>query len=203
MKLAETDEFQDVEDCLRLIRHTLYYFDELGETATIKSLMVNLHNALSSACIAVLTRTDGGGALHKDSEKSLCIMEYGDPNTPHEKRPVDPKDYKVASLQDFVEKLPLEIPVSIPKITGSKTPSRDKALCRLVEYRNQFIHFGSASWHIERSYIQEMTIECLDFVLELIELGPAARFNRFQDRPTEQICIECIAMAQRPYGVWN
>lgn len=163
--------------------------------------MVNLHNALSSPCIAILTRTDGGGALDKASEKTLLeyhnahsiASEKDGPLVP--KRLEEPENSRVACLRNLIKKLPPEIKANAPKRTNSGTTDRDWALCRLIGYRDQFIHFGSVSWYIERSHIQKITAECLRLILELIELGPAARVNRFREKPTEQICIECIAMA--------
>ena len=63
------DEFDDTIGSIAALETHLTEFE--NHDAAWKWVVLFTHSALQGACVCYLTRTDGSGALTKDSEKAL------------------------------------------------------------------------------------------------------------------------------------
>lgn len=190
---ASTDEYQDVVDCLQLVQLTLVNLDRLTDSAVIKSLSINLHNALSSACVALLTHTDGSGALQKDSQKRL--WEYYDSAIGQldEKFP----ELRVGSLIFMLKQLPGSLSIDIPKQWQPGLKGQKRSLWILIEMRNDFIHFKPQSWSIEKSGMMGVTVDALEQCAAMIAKDALYRRPRFHETNAQEICENCIRLAEK------
>ncbi|MDW3223031.1 MAG: hypothetical protein R8G34_09145 [Paracoccaceae bacterium] len=118
----EFDEFIDVEASLANVDICL---DALSSNPLLwNQIIVGCHAALTSACVAILTRTDGSGALNKGSERKLRkhhnersrnAETQAQRKQPEYIDPVYPCPLFVLNLREMLKALPGDLSVTIPK----------------------------------------------------------------------------------------
>ena len=182
-----TDEFHDVQSSVLLLNKSLELVKE--EAAFWKWAILSAHSAVQSACVCILTRTDGGGALDKPSEKNL--LEYHNlssqkaVNKAHGTEwilgePVYPV-LRISNLPELLKKLPSDMRVEIPKNTKSTDDRRIKDFSMLHEFRNQFTHFDSVGWSLEIEGLPRIIGEAVCLIEQIVQSKNYKRHNRFDD----------------------
>ncbi len=185
----EFDEFIDVESSLLAL---LISIERLPvEPLLWKNILLNVHAALQGACVCILTRTDGGGALTVGAEaKYLKYLNNGSAIAQAERNGVptpDPlalPDMKIQALPGLLRRLPEEVRKDLPKChiefeECSDTVTRD--LYRLHNFRTTFSHFPVTSWLIEGSGLPRIVVVSLNLIEEIVCSDGWMRQNRFKD----------------------
>ena len=182
-----TDEFHDVYASLLLLKKSLELVKK--EPTFWKWAILSAHSALQSACVCILTRTDGGGALDKSSEKKLheyhSLSSQKAVNEANETEwilgdPVYPET-RISNLPELLKKLPTDIKVVIPKNVRSEDDRLIKDLSMLHGFRNKFTHFESLGWSLEIEGLPRIIGEALSLTEQIVKSGKYTRYNRFQD----------------------
>ena len=181
------DEFDDVLSSLLLLK------EYLPKTSTQpvfwKWVIVAAHSALQSACVCLLTRTDGSGALDKVAGDKLWKKLYGTSKDGQENLDnpsVEWPNETVANLPELLKRLPDGLSVTIP---SSKAESYGfdlpGDLRRLHEFRHKFMHFRPVHWSVEIAGLPRMIRQSVDLTERIINSGHYQRFNRFTDHARE------------------
>ncbi|RYH06871.1 hypothetical protein [Tropicimonas sp. IMCC6043] len=187
-RYLRTDEFEDVLASLKLLLDCL---EKVSEQPHLwKWSILSAHSALQGACVCILTRTDGGGALSKDSEKLL--LEYHNLST--QKAIVKahnaewilgkveyPQKEEIAALPELLRRLPTEIRIDFPHKNQEPKDERTKDFVTLHALRNQFTHFPSVGWSIEIADLPRILRRSVILVEQITQHKDYRRWNRFND----------------------
>lgn len=194
-----TDEFEDVQASLLLVRDALIAV----KTAPPywKWAILAAHSALQGACLCILTRSDGLGALTDASSEALADKLYGETASG---RKIDDKtinwpEPRVEELPELLKRLPHDLRVSLP---GRKEHSYGFELAgdlrRLHEFRNQFTHFSSTGWSIEIGGLPRMIERAINLTRCITTSPHFSRYNRFSEMELEPLFDEILGLLPKP-----
>jgi len=174
------DEFIDVENSLTLVRDALRNVKK--SPAYWKSIILFTHSALQGACVCMLTRSDGGGALSKRAERALNNKLYGETDgrrNMYNEAIVHPEPF-IADLPALLDRLPGGLRVTLPA-RNAKCYGWDHAgdLRRLHEFRNMLTHFPSSHWSLEIDGLPRIVSVAVDLIFEIANSSRYANRNRF------------------------
>ena len=188
-----TDEFEDVRASLLLLQHALTAIPE--EPAYWKWAILAAHSAVQSACVCILTRTDGGGALEEKSEENL--LEYHDTESQRagaraaggewaSEKMAYPNE-RFAILPDLLSSLPCGMKIDIPRKGGppKDQPTADFKMLHLL--RNEFTHFKSVGLSIEIASLPRILERAVNLVEEITISNQYQRFNYFTEMNLENL----------------
>jgi len=193
-----TNEFTDVQSSLRMVVNTLHLVP--SDPSYWKWVILAAHSAVQGACVCLLTRTDGGGALSKQNEREWidfhqlgtqkAITEnsganwiLGDRKTP---------DTFIAPLPVLLRRLPKEFRVEIPdKPNVVATGLRNQDFQRLHKIRNKFTHFESIHMSLEVAGLPRIIGEAISLIERIVVSKQFHRKNRFQDLEIDPIILKC------------
>jgi hypothetical protein len=168
-----------------------------GDTIVLEMAVLSGHAALQGACICILTRTDGLGALKKESDKAVWEKLYGE--TPNGRKLDDENvtwpDEWLCELPELLKKLPGDLSISLP---GKKVPSYgfdvQGDLRRLHEFRNMFTRFPPKTWLIESSGLPRMLESAILLTRRITSSPHYQRHNRFAEMDLEPLFEEIICL---------
>lgn len=143
-----------------------------------KWAIIAAHGALSGACVCRLTRTDGSGALDKDStkelRKSLTERQNDSSESDRELPPL-----RVASLFELLRRLPNSLEVQVPRKFHPDLSGAARDFWFLNEWRSEFIHFKPESWHIEVDGLPSLVRQAVRKISDIIT-DPHDCFPRYR-----------------------
>lgn len=198
----ETDEFEDVVVSLKVLRDALEQLP--SDTDYWKPAIFFAHAALQGACVCLLTRTDGTGALAVNSEKALMKKLYGETedcrtlDDPETDWPVE----LIASLPELLKRLPEALSVELPG-HKAKTYGWDVKgdLRRLHEFRNQLAHFPPTSWSLEIIGLPRILRSAVELARGIMTSSGYTRYNKFHDLgesvPLADKCLDLLNEIER------
>jgi hypothetical protein len=179
------DEFADTVASLELIAAAIPQTET--QPRMWKWVLLAAHSALQGACVAILTRTDGSGALDGKSECELRNYYENGAAWKIENREcgqtqIDIVPYPeqwLAALPVLVERLPDGLGCQNGERLARKGKFKDSDFRRLHAFRNNFAHFAPASWAIERAGLPRITLRAIDLSEQIIRSDSYFRYNRF------------------------
>lgn len=188
MDYFEIDEFEDVVGSLRALVSVLG--NEVTTPFDVKWAILSAHSALQGACVCFLTRTDGGGALTKDSEKAH--LEYLDARSQEAMRnmaggipikiPLPPRPKRrMANLRNLASRLPDDLRFSIADDGIWPNAVVDQHLTLLCRWRDEFTHYPPQSWSIEIAFALPMLRTTIGKIEAIATHGGYKRWNRFEE----------------------
>ena len=190
---VRTDEFKDVRASLLLLQHALHATPE--EPAYWKWAILAAHSAVQSACVCILTRTDGGGALTDESEEKL--LYYHDTESQRagaraaggelaSEKLAYPNE-RVASLPELLRRLPCGMKIDIPGKGGTPKDRPTADFKMLHSLRNKFTHFKSVGLSIEIADLLRILERAVNLVEEITFSNQYQRFNYFTKMNLENV----------------
>lgn len=174
------DEFKDTIASLKMLVIALRELE--NDPSFWKQAILSTHSALQGACVCILTRTDGGGALAERSEKALMIKLYGE--SEHGRNIDDdsvhrPKEF-IASLPELLSRLPGGLVVNITKRSATCYPyNKEGDLRRLHEFRNKLTHFPPVSWSLEVAGLPRILLTAIGLIDEISRSNSWKTYNQF------------------------
>ena len=193
-----TDEFKDVRVSLLLLRDMLRQVEE--QPLFWKWCILAAHSALYGACVCILTRTDGLGALEDRSTKALSEKLYGETARGREldHEAIEWPEERVALLPDLLERLPGDLRTRLPERKANEY-GWDEAgdLRRLHEYRNGFVHFAPSSLSLEIRGLPRIIGVAVNLTRRISKSDAYGRYNRFSELGTDDIFDEIDSLLRR------
>ncbi|WP_298293971.1 hypothetical protein [uncultured Litoreibacter sp.] len=192
------DEFVDVESSLLALNVALAQLP--SNPLFWKSVILNTHSALQGACVCLLTKSHGGGALTEKNEKQnlAYLNQKSDITVAEAQNQQPPKSlpYPPTMLQNLpglLRRLPPPLTINIPKTSEEYEKSEDalaKDLFRLHEFRTGFSHFPALSWSIELAGLPRIVEKSLIQTQSIAESSQYTRVNRFRDMQVSSLILD-------------
>lgn len=175
-----TDEFDDVAVSLKTLLFALR--QAKNDKSFWKLAILSTHSALQGACVCLLTRTDGGGALAKRDQKALMHKLYGESEKGRniDDNSVDWAEEFIASLPELLKRLPNDLAIKIPDRSVTSYPyDLPGDMRRLHEFRNKLTHFPPISWTLEISGLPRILLRAIEHIEKITISSAYKRYNRF------------------------
>jgi hypothetical protein len=181
------DEYQDVLSSLLVLENAVVAC-EITQL-DVKWAIIAAHSALQGACVCLLTRTDGGGALGSTEQKKLEDYHlYQSQKTMCEKagipliltEPEKPRSY-LAPLNELALRLPLGLRFSIAKLSEWPKDEATRDFTLLSRWRNEFAHYSPAGWSIELAGLPRILGRVISKIEQIATHNGFQRHNDFQD----------------------
>ncbi|WP_299294197.1 hypothetical protein [uncultured Tateyamaria sp.] len=196
------DEFYDVQASLTSLLQALESVNQ--QPLLWKQVILSTHSALQGSCACILTRTDGGGALDKNSEERLywyhknqtdiAIAQQKGAETPEEM--VYPQ-LEMQGLPGLLRRLPDNLTVDIPKNFENCSDADVQDFWRLHDWRNSFTHFQIIDWSIEIAGLPRIVLNALQLIEKIILSDSYHRRNRFYDTDVSDLLLRCTRACEK------
>ena len=155
-KYLETDEATEVfvtltalSDFLQRSSNDVYYW---------KWVFIALHNAVQGAMVVALRRSDGFGPIQEKIERKWH-EEY---QKTGKSLPIDERLLRFLELYEKI-KTPGMLQNATIKCY-SPPGGQDRAMTKLNDIRNEFIHFTPKGWSLELTGAPELCLEVVDVI---------------------------------------
>lgn len=196
----QCNEYSDVENSLLLLKHSLGLADD--EPAYWKWIIIATHSALQGACVCILTKTDGTGALTKKSQKEALKKLYGEENGSRNLDNPDipwPDPY-IAPLDELLKRLPDGLKIVLPDRKAESYGYEIAGdLRRLSEFRNMMIHFPPSSWSLELAGLPRILERAVCLIKDIVASEANNRVNQFAGTPVQSLIEEIkLMIGQQP-----
>lgn len=186
----DIDEFDDVRASLLILRDCLGHLT--SNPLYWKWAILAAHSALQGACVCILTRTDGLGALTDRSSEEMRKKLYGEAG--NRRNLDDPNcrwpDSRVESLPGLLVRLPDGLRVKLPDAKAEYGFDLPGDLQRLHQFRNRLTHFESTGWSIEMDGLPRIVRRAFDLTSSIIRDGRYQRRSRFPDMNLEPLLLQ-------------
>jgi len=189
----ESDEFRNTVDFLWLLGKSIQ--NAKRHDAEWKASVIFSHAALSSACVAILTRPDGTGALKRDNEEAYFKKLYGGQQNAAKEEWPEPR---TLSFENLLKSLPNPHTISLPS-NKAQSYGFDRAgdLRRLNEIRNAFLHHSSESLSIEIAGLPRVLKSAVELTFEIIESERYSNRNRFIEFELRDLKTSLLSKLER------
>jgi hypothetical protein len=189
-RFLRTNEYCEVRDTLRAC---LDFYEKSGiDRSYWKWLIIGIHSAVQGCMVIALTHSDGSGAVIPRDAKAWNDALLNDTDLPK----LLPKLMCFPELYERI-KMPGRIDYSQQHFVP--TPSHDRSIKRLNEYRNEFIHYSPKDWSLDLPGIPRLVRDCLEVCSFLI--SASGRFRIFSEYQEGELKALVAAVSERCGGI--
>lgn len=201
MEFFHTDEFEDVVFSAQALCESLDR--ALDDPRFWKQVILTAHATLQGACVCILTRTDGTGALEDKQQKALMSKLYGEENGRRkiDDDSVDWPEAFVATFPELLKRLPNDLAVSLPERNSRYGFDTAGDLRRLHDFRNMLVHFPPTSWSLELAGLPRVVAEAICLSQQIVSSSAYRRWNKFNDTEITHILENALHKIQLIEGI--